>query len=85
MRSGRDHREAIHSTLNFDFEAFFLEFEFGKFRALHQIDDLFNLFKVQANALVELSRRVNAFFRACVQKNFKLSKQPSICLPTAFV
>ncbi len=42
----------VGSAGDLDFEAFFLDREFGQVGALHQIDELFDLFEVQGRAWV---------------------------------
>ena len=53
-RGTRNKRLPTGATLDLDFEALFLEFELREFRSFHQINNLFNLFKVQVFAFVEL-------------------------------
>lgn len=42
--TARNDGDIADSSLDLDFEAFFLEFELREFRSFHQINNLFNLF-----------------------------------------
>lgn len=56
IRRQGDGRGFAGVSLNLDLETFLLDFELGQIRALHEVDDEFDLLEVQMEALVEIGR-----------------------------
>ena len=51
-----DSRSFARTTLNLNLETLLFDFELGQIRALHEVDDEFDLLEVQMEALVEIGR-----------------------------